>query len=475
MSREGALLKNTAVLAIGTFLPKLATFVTLPILTGCLTKEEYGTYDLVIVLVSLFLPAVTLQVQNAAFRFLIDCRDDEKRIGEIISTIFIFALPLSVAATIAFFVLWQESSALVKLLVCLYFILDIVDGISRQCVRGLGKNINYSIASIVAAVVQMVFAVALVLFLGYGFVGSLAALVVSEVIVVIYLMFGTGIWRYLSPGYFRPDMLKGLLAYSWPLVPNSMSMWVMRMSNRLVITMFMGVSANAVFAAAYKIPQLITMAQSTFTMAWQESASLTVADDDKEAYYTRMHRLVFDFLSACAALLIGISPLLFSILVRGDYGEGLAQVPILILGNLFFGMSAYIGGIYAAYMKTKNVGVTTVVAAVINLVIDLVLIPVIGLYAASLALMASYLFLWVYRMHNVQSFQRMGLDWGRYAVVVALLAAMVVAGQFDGLAPRLVNGIVGLVAFWFLGRETLGGVCRIVASKFCRKGRAGGM
>ena len=80
MSREGKLAKNTMIIAIGTFLPKLASFITLPILTGCLTKTEYGTYDLINVLVSLLLPAATLQIQAAAFRFLIDSRGKDKEI-----------------------------------------------------------------------------------------------------------------------------------------------------------------------------------------------------------------------------------------------------------------------------------------------------------------------------------------------------------------------------------------------------------
>ena len=56
MSKKGNLAKSTLILSIGTFLPKLAGFITLPILTGCLTKKEYGTYDLITILVSLYLP-----------------------------------------------------------------------------------------------------------------------------------------------------------------------------------------------------------------------------------------------------------------------------------------------------------------------------------------------------------------------------------------------------------------------------------
>ena len=75
MSREAQLAKNTAIISIGTILPKAAAFVTLPVLTGWLTQEEYGTYDLVTVMVSLLLPALVLRVHDAAFRFLIDSRE----------------------------------------------------------------------------------------------------------------------------------------------------------------------------------------------------------------------------------------------------------------------------------------------------------------------------------------------------------------------------------------------------------------
>ena len=77
MSREGKLAKNTLILSIGTFLPKLASIITLPVLTGCLTQSEMGTYDVILILESLFLPTATLQIQTAAFRFLIDARDDK--------------------------------------------------------------------------------------------------------------------------------------------------------------------------------------------------------------------------------------------------------------------------------------------------------------------------------------------------------------------------------------------------------------
>ena len=75
MKREQEFVKSSLVLSIGTILPKFASLITLPIVTGYLTKVEYGIYDLITILVSLVLPIATLQMQSAAFRFLIANRN----------------------------------------------------------------------------------------------------------------------------------------------------------------------------------------------------------------------------------------------------------------------------------------------------------------------------------------------------------------------------------------------------------------
>ena len=135
MSRESKLAKNTGILAIGTFLPKLASFITLPILTDCLTKEEMGNYDLITVLVSLILPTATLQIQSAAFRFLIDIRKDEKKVRTIVSTILTFMIPVSLAALLILFFALPGMDPTIKLLICGYYFADIIVNAFRQLAR----------------------------------------------------------------------------------------------------------------------------------------------------------------------------------------------------------------------------------------------------------------------------------------------------------------------------------------------------
>ena len=474
MSREGRLAKNTLILSIGTFLPRLASFITLPILTGYLTKAEMGTYDLITILESLFLPTATLQIQAAAFRFLIDARSDVKKVREIITNIAVFIIPVSFfSLSILYFCLYMAAGP-VRILICLYFLFDILSSAERQVCRGLTRNLYYSISAIISSLGKMIFIVICVYWLRTGLLGTVIALFAASLFSFLYLFFFGGIYRYIDPASFNRDLLKEMLKYSWPMVPNSMSAWVMRVSDRLVVTAFMGVAANAVYAVANKIPSLLNIAQSTFTMAWQENASVVSKDRDASEYYSSMFRVMFDLMAGFFGLLIAATPILFKLLIRGDYSQAYYQIPILFVAMFFFGMSTFLGGIYVAYKQSKSVGITTMAAAACNLVVDLALIRFIGLYAASGSTLVSYLFLFIYRCIDVQHIVRV-----RYSVchMVMMLAIMVTESVLcfkQQTLLNVINLIIGVVVFAVFNKTFALAVFRkgkSLMKKFTKKNR----
>ncbi|MCM1270053.1 MAG: oligosaccharide flippase family protein [Ruminococcus flavefaciens] len=469
MSRGGKLAKNTIILAIGTFLPKLASFITLPILTGKLTKESYGTYDLIVVLVSLFLPAVTLQIQTAAFRFLIDIRDKKDKVKSIITNITAFIIPVSIIALLILYFCLYKIDFEVRILICLYYFLDIFGNSSRQIVRGLSENLKYSLSAIINSVAQLVFVVVFVWYFEIGLLGGVLALAVAELISVLYLFFSAKIYKFLDFKMISIKEIKRMLAYSWPMVPNSMSMWVMRVSDRLVITFFMNVSANAVYAVANKIPQLLTLAQTTFTMAWQENASIVSKDEDADRYYSDMYKTMFDLMAGAMCMIIAFVPLLFIILVRGDYSEAYNQIPILLLGMFFYAMSAYLGGIYVAYMKTKSVGITTMIAAVLNVVIDVALIHFIGLYAASLSTLISYVFLFFYRLIDVRKIIKIQYDLKHMILVFVFMTLVSILCVLQNSIVSIFNFLLATVVFLALNRQFLTLVFNMIKKKVAKK------
>ena len=455
MSREGELVKNTAVLSLGKLLPRLTTFVTLPILTAYLTKAEYGTYDLITTLVMLVIPIATLQIQSAAFRFLIDCRGDKERSSEIISDIFLYSLPISFAASIIIQFFFASYGTGIRVMIAAYFFFDTMNATLGQIARGLGHNKKFSIGAILVSVFYMFAVVGFVYLFRGGLFGLLLALTAGQVVGTVYLAVSNRIWNYISYGMISKKKMKELLAYSWPMVPNNLSTWVLRLSDRLVITGFLGVEANAVYSVANRIPSILNIAQGILVMAWQENASIAVNDEDAGEYYSKMFDRILAAAFGLTALLIAATPILFKLLIRGDYDEAYYQMPVLILAMFFGVLSAFVGGIYVAHKRTANVGLSTVVAAIINLTIDLCFVNIIGIWAGSLSTLAAYAVLYIYRIINCQKFQPVKVNIGKQLVMMAVIIVMLVMCFLRKTPLDIVNLVLGVGIFVIFNRDLI--------------------
>ena len=452
MSRQGNLAKNTLILSIGTFLPKLAGFITLPILTYYLSKEEYGTYDLVTLLVSLYLPELTLQIKTAAFRFLLDVRDDKEKQKKIISNIFAVTVPISIIALIILFFFLLGKSTVLKLCICGYFLADILVNTIRQISRGIGKNLPYSISAAISATVKMVFALLLVKILHMGLIGGVIALGAGSFLSLIYISFRIKVFSYFDSKLIDKKIIKELIQYSWPMVPNDMSMWVMNASDRLLITWILNITVEAVYAAATKIPSLINLAQTALMLAWTENASISVKDKDSEEYYTEMFKTMINLQAGFFSAVIGTLPLLFMLLIKGEYSEAYPQMPILCYGIFFQGMALFLGGIYVAKKAILSVGITSFGAAVINILVNLIFIKKIGIYAASISTLVSYVVLFIYRFINVQKLSRIRIDMKQLLSLQVLMIIEAVICYQQNFYLNIVNAVIGLSAFVILNR-----------------------
>ena len=71
-SKYSYLSKNVLLFSISNFVPKLLSFILIPIYTSCLTTEEYGVSDMILTTVSMLLPIFTLDIQDEVLRFAID-------------------------------------------------------------------------------------------------------------------------------------------------------------------------------------------------------------------------------------------------------------------------------------------------------------------------------------------------------------------------------------------------------------------
>lgn len=462
MGRAKSFLKNLFILSFGTILPKLSSLITLPIITGGLLQDEYGSYDLITTLVSLLLPVVTLQIQVAAFRFLIDCRDNEEESKTVISTIMAFC---SITSIIALFVLYfflNTMEPVTRIVVCSYFFVDIIFRVLQQVARGYSMNKVYSVSSIIESLLNLLLVILFVSIKGDGLIGVLLAVTVADIVAGLFTLVKGKLVSSFSINSISFKKLKEMLKYSGPMVPNNISIWVLKFSDRMVLTSFIGLGATAIYGVANKFPNILGMIMQSFTMAWQENASISVNDEDVGKYYSKMFDIIVCFMAGTLGLLIASTPVFFKILIHGDYDSAYVHIPILYIAAFFDCIKTYIGGIYVAKMKTKSVATTTIIAAVINLAIDLLLILKIGIFAASISTLISCAFLAFYRMYDVQKIQRIDFNVAKVLILVAVLATMSFLCSVRDKYTDFFNIIVSVVFAIVINRELI----KMCLSKF---------
>ena len=455
MQREKEFVKNSAILSLGTILPKLASIITLPVITGCLSKADYGTFDIITILVSLFLPVATLQMQAAAFRFLITVRGHKEEQKKIISNIVLFTIPICIISLFILFFFLRNIDIETRVLILLYFFIDTILITARQIARGLSKNLIYSISALVNSTLEMALMVILLRIMGGALKSALIALIIPQTVSLIYVIIHAKVYEFIDSGLFSLGVIKELISYSWPMIPNSLSAWVMRASDRLVLTWFMGVEANAIYAVANKLPNMFNIVQNTFSLAWQENAAMSVNDEDAGDYYGKMFSNVFNVFVGIMALLIFFTPLLYKILIRGDYLEAYNHMPILYIAALFATVSSYLGGIYVAHMKSKQIGVSTTLAAATNFLINIVFVKTIGIYAASISTLISYLWLAIYRMVDVQKIQKIKFEYKRIVALTAVLIGMAIVCSLRNSYLDASNMLIAIVTAISLNRKII--------------------
>ena len=99
---------------------------------------------------------------------------------------------------------------------------------------------------------------------------------ISNILSALYLIYSLKIQKYINIKLINADKKRELLQYSLPLIPNGVSWWIVNAADRMIIAALLGVTANGIYAVAYKFPQIFTAIYSFFGLSWTESASVHI-------------------------------------------------------------------------------------------------------------------------------------------------------------------------------------------------------
>lgn len=410
-NRYTKLIKNTFIFTIGSFGSRILTFLIVPFYTFVLTTAEYGKIDLFTTTISLMLPFTTLLMQEALIRF-VSVDEIDKKIALSNSFVVFLVGVLITILMIPIYLYGFEFGENTSLYIII-MIFNSYNAIFSQYLKAIGKNISYTFYGIINTIVLLGSNLLLLLYFKWGLQGYLISILISQIASALYVTKEGEILKDISFTKIDLSVLRVMLKYTIPLVPNSLMWWIMNAGDKYIINYYLGDSANGIYSIAMKVPTLISMIYNIFMQAWQLSA--IEEKDSKE--YNNFFNNVFVLLSSVIVLLssviiISVQPI-FSLCLAEAYQSSWKYVPFLCIAMIISCFSTFFAVIYVVSKDSKKAFTTTVYGAIINVAFNFILIKYMGLYGVAIGTILGYIVVAILRIKHTQKYLKSSEKYSR--------------------------------------------------------------
>ncbi|NCB93986.1 MAG: lipopolysaccharide biosynthesis protein [Clostridia bacterium] len=393
------LLSDTGVFVIGNFLAKLIQYFLLPLYTSAMTTEAYGTAELLNNLSEMLFPIVTLALYEAVFRFAVDQNQDlDALLYESTSLLCkIFLGIFSFVLVFQRFVGYTYTYELLFVLVSYSFRM-----LFANYARGGGYTKCFSLSGVVNALALAIFSWIFLVCVHYGARGYLLALGCAHISSLVVLFVGAGIPRRLLLHKRNRRLLVAMLYFSAPLILNNIAWWVTSMSGRYVILLTYGAGLAGLYAAANKLPAVISVVSQVFQQAWQLNSAREYQSRNHEVFFENVWRIYSTAIFLFGAIAISSTPILAHMTLRNEFFEARHYIPPMMLAVIISCLSAYFGSLLIAYKMTKVAMKGMLLGATINMLLAIILIDPLGIWGVLTASVVCYLTILIHRAVSVQ-------------------------------------------------------------------------
>ena len=259
--------------------------------------------------------------------------------------------------------------------------------------------------------------------------------------------------------------MKKMLKYSIPMIPDGLSWWIVNASDRTLISIFLGNSMNGIYSVSCKFSNILSSFVQIFNMSWQENASLHINDKDNVEYFSKVLNQVYKLFFFICILILYCIPFVFKFMIGKSYQEAYKYIPILLSGNLYNCIAIILGGIYIARKETKKVAKTTMLGAVLNLIIDLILIKFIGIWAAAISTMISYMFLVLYRYIDIKKTFKIDINKKLFIISSILYIFLTIIYMLNNTLINIIVIIIIISTFILNYKETIKNIINTIKLK----------
>lgn len=401
LSLRKKFIADTAFYIIAQLLVRLQGFFILPIFAQMVGVEGYGVYTQITISIGLLLPFVSFRLETAAVRFLAG-EENPLRLRNRFYTLLLFVTLISVAVSIllnaaadigALLLLGDSAYTDLVALSSLLLVISVLTDNLRNYYRIIQRIKIVSIISIIQAGAELL-AILIAVHQGYGVKGAIWASIGVQAVVSFVLLIA--ISTQLRGFGIDIQGLREMLAYSMPLMPNGLMNWVVNYADRIVIVQFLGHVALGAYSASYTFGAIINflIVPVNFVL-FPFLTRLWNANEKEEVrryfvYVTRYYLLLA--LPVCVVVAM-VSQRLLHYFASDDFETSRLLVFWITLGFVFNGLFQI--NVYAFHLvyKTRYVLFILLFGSLANALLNILLVPIIGLDGAAFATAVTFLFM----------------------------------------------------------------------------------
>jgi len=418
--------KHSFVYSIGTASLKFGGIVLLPLYTGYFSLEEFG-------LLSLFLTTITFGTQvlmlgqgDSIVRYNNDAAYFETRKSMFFSLILFMTLLLTIMSVVGItstyllrnvFEFLYEYQLHINITIITTAI-TIINKLFANKLRASEKSFQYTLTHILKLAVIIIFSFYSLLVLNMGIEGVLYAYLLSEIFTFAVLIFP--MIKEMEFKYSRQMVLE-TMKFGIPLSFALIAGTILTTSDRFILNHISGAAELGLYDLGYRVASLLSMIvimPLTLTL-YPVIFKMYKQEGDKD-YYVRIHKFMAVILVWIGLGVSLIGKEIIEILAKGaDYYPAEGVIPILVVSIVFVGMTWAVSIGMNLSGKTKNIAVNAAICAAINIVLNFLLIPYWGMYAAAYNTVLSLVILYILYTLNANKYYR--IDYNHSVLIITLM------------------------------------------------------
>jgi O-antigen/teichoic acid export membrane protein len=482
VSRIKELVSDTAVYGLSSVVARFLNYLLVPFYTGFFEPAAYGVISLIYAAIVFLNVIFTFGMESAYIRYATE-REQSKNVFRtiqtalfLVGTVFAMLMLLGSGWLMGLMSLDGDGASIMYILLIGILWFDTLSIVPYAELRLLRKSFTYAGYRIINVIINLTLNIYLVAYLGWGIEAVLWSNVIASGVTAI------GLWIYTRAqfaGRFDTVILKQALLFGLPYVPNGLGFAVNEVIDRFFlnsmspehIQQIYGIAYSpeditGIYNACYKLAIFMLLSVQMFRMAWQPFFMKYSKSEDNKPLFADVFDW-FNILSASIFMLVSLFvyeivainvPILNGTLIDSRYWEGLHIVPVLLLAYWFQGwFVVFSAGIFIKD-QTAKLPVITLVGAAITLILNIILVPFMGMMGAAIATLVCYAVISIMLLRTAKKAMNIPYRVARALIIMLVCAFLVWIGTESGIEfvtdfkTRLILLLLGGVFVFFVGK-----------------------